>query len=77
MPLSAAQDAAIEEFRRRYAEDTDDREIVFSAEAPTVADAELQCRRLLARWHTDILPKTRPVVVEKPDHRRVPAWHPV
>lgn len=64
MPLSAAQDAAIAEFRRRYAEDTDDRQIIFSTEAPTVADAELQCRRLLARWHTDILPGTRPVVVE-------------
>lgn len=64
MPLSAVQDAAIETFRQRYREDADGREVVFDPERPTVADAELQCRRMLARWHADVLPETRPVVVE-------------
>ena len=31
--------------------------MVFSDEARTVADGELQCRRLLARWHTECCPR--------------------
>lgn len=63
-PLSATEDAAIEEFHRRKAEEADARELVMTGEAPDIATAEKQVRRMTSQLYVDVITEAEPIAVE-------------
>lgn len=65
MPLSAIEDAGIEAFRARKAEEGEiAAEIVMDGDSPTMDDAEAQIRRMARRYRDDVLVDAEPVAVE-------------
>lgn len=64
MPVSAMQEAAIETFRKRTAEETDGAELLLDSDAPSLGDAEKQVRRMTARYREDVVKTAHPIAVE-------------
>lgn len=64
-PLSVLEDAAVEAFRARYAEERDNTvEIVMDQQTPTIREAELQLQRMARSYRDGVLFQAEPLVVE-------------
>lgn len=65
MPLSAIEDASIEAFRARHADEVQyDGELVMDEDSPTIDAAEAQLRRAARQWRADVLERAQPIAVE-------------
>ena len=62
--LSTMEDAAVESFRQRMAEDAGDLPVVMDQETPTIAAALSQIPRLVRRYRDDVVEHVVPVEVE-------------
>lgn len=62
-PLSAMEDAGLEEFRTRLDQEGGPG-LVMDDDSPTLNDAERQVRRMAARYREDVVTKAYPIAVE-------------
>lgn len=64
-PLDVLEDAGIAAYRRRWDEDAGDEPVVMDDDTPDRDAGEAQVRRMVRRYRDDIVPRVRPVAVER------------
>jgi hypothetical protein len=64
-PDDVLEDAGITAFRQRWAEDVGDQPVIMDDDTPSRNAAEGQVRRMVRTYRRDIVPRVRPVAVER------------
>ena len=64
-PLSALEDAAMEEYRRRHGEESEQGELLFDDTTRKPSEVEPTIRKMVTVYRRDVVSSARPIMVER------------